>query len=111
MKNESGKIFKETGKKRDRLAFLRGLAITTALVLALATGLAGCGAKANPASDFKVELDGGGVVITKYTGPGSGKTVGKAVIPAKIGENPLPVSGKRPLSIVRASQALLSQTA
>jgi hypothetical protein len=41
MKNE--KTFKETGTKRDRLAFLCGLVTATALVLTLATGLAGCG--------------------------------------------------------------------
>jgi hypothetical protein len=42
MKNENGKFIKETGTKRDRLAFLRGLVTVTALAAALVFGFAAC---------------------------------------------------------------------
>ncbi|GAB6393180.1 MAG: hypothetical protein MdMp014T_2553 [Treponematales bacterium] len=52
------KLFKETGKKRDRLAFLCGLAITTALALAVSALLAGCAKK----------FDGTSLVGTTWVG-------------------------------------------
>ncbi|GAB6392322.1 MAG: hypothetical protein MdMp014T_1695 [Treponematales bacterium] len=57
-------FFKETGTKRDRLALLRGLAITTALAAALVFSFAACG-NDNGGGDGNKDIAGTLIITTE----------------------------------------------
>jgi hypothetical protein len=60
-------FFKETGTKRDRLALLRGLAITTALAAALVFSFAACG-NDNGGGDGNKDIAGTLIIATSPYG-------------------------------------------